>query len=40
MTFTRADVLDMTLDEALFHIERLGERRRSEAAAIKTRGRK
>jgi hypothetical protein len=39
MSFTRQDVHNMTLDEALFHVERLGERREAERAAMKARKR-
>jgi hypothetical protein len=37
MSFTRADVLDMTVEEALHYIDELGARRRAEAAALKGR---
>lgn len=35
MSFTRADVLDMEIHEALHYMERLGDRRRAEAAVIR-----
>ncbi len=34
-TFTRADVLDMDMAEAVFLAERLDENRKAEAAAIR-----
>jgi hypothetical protein len=38
-TFTRADVLDMDIDEARFLVEKLDANRKAEAAAIRNAGR-
>lgn len=40
MSFTRSDVLDMTVDEIEFFLEWLEERRNAEAEAIKKAHRK
>jgi hypothetical protein len=35
MSFTRADVLDMEIHEALYYMELLGDRRRTELSSIR-----